>query len=138
MNKTKVDAEQADKKVIIESAIEGIEESNQVPAYMKNLEKAKAAKQAKKEGVSTEQVLEDKDNTATIVIEEQDGDENQGDVFVGLNGRAFLIQRGVEVTVPIGVLSILKNAIQTKLIQDIETREKKYKDVPRFNVRIVR
>ena len=136
MSKLKDDAEQADKEAIIESAIEGIEEADKVPAYMKNLEKAKAAKQAKKEGVSSEQIMADKERT-TIVIEEQDGDENQGDVFVGLNGRSFLIQRGVPVSVPIGVLDILKNSIQTKLLQDMETREKRYKDVPRFNVRIV-
>jgi hypothetical protein len=135
MNKTKT-AEQADKEEIIETAIDAIEEANQVPAYMKNLEKAKAAKQAKKEGVSSEQIMADKERI-TIIIEEQDGDENQGDVFVGLNGRSFLIQRGVPVSVPIGVLDILKNSIQTKLLQDIETREKRYKDVPRFNIRIV-
>lgn len=30
-------------------------------------------------------------------------------VFVGMNGRTFLIQRGVEVEVPEGVAEILKN-----------------------------
>ena len=31
------------------------------------------------------------------------------DVFVGLNGRTFLIKRGVEVDVPEGVAEILRN-----------------------------
>lgn len=42
---------------------------------------------------------------------EQGGDR---DVFVGVNGKARLIKRGVEVEVPIEVAEVLKNAIETR------------------------
>ena len=37
-------------------------------------------------------------------------DNNQSDVFVGLNGKAYLIKRGVEVEVPKGVYAILEKS----------------------------
>lgn len=41
------------------------------------------------------------------------------DVFVGLNGRTFMIKRGVEVEVPEGVAEILRNREEV-LMQIIE------------------
>jgi len=40
----------------------------------------------------------------------QESDEDSGDVFVGVNGRSFLIQRGEKVTVPEHVVEVLCNA----------------------------
>lgn len=74
----------------------------------------------------------------TIMIEEQEGDENTGDVFVSVNGHAWQIRRGFEVEVPESVVHVLKNAVITKMIQDRLTDEIKYKDVPRFNFRIIK
>lgn len=52
------------------------------------------------------------------------------DVFVGVNGKSYLIQRGVEVSVPYFVAEILQNsAIQEELakktVQDIQDRYNK-------------
>lgn len=74
----------------------------------------------------------------TIIIEEQEGDENTGDVFVEINGYAYQIRRGFEVDVPEGVVSILKNSIITKMFQNKLTDEITYKDVPRFNFRVIK
>ena len=38
------------------------------------------------------------------------GRENQDDVFVGVNGRTWLIKRGVEVEVPECVAEVIRNA----------------------------
>ena len=38
----------------------------------------------------------------------KDNDKYKDDVFVGRNGMQYLIQRGVEVRVPVGIANILK------------------------------
>lgn len=73
----------------------------------------------------------------TIMIEEQEGDENSGDVFVSINGFAYQIRRGFEVSVPESVVEILRNAITTKMWQDKQTDEIKFRNVPRFNFRVI-
>lgn len=40
------------------------------------------------------------------------------DVFVGINGVGYLIKRGEEVVVPVEVVNILENAIETRYEQD--------------------
>jgi hypothetical protein len=59
-----------------------------------------------------------KPKMVTIEIPAVEGDTGSQPVFVGLNGRSYLIKRGYEVTVPYGVYQILKNA-----------KEKRYKTV---------
>ncbi|RME56465.1 hypothetical protein D6779_10575 [Candidatus Parcubacteria bacterium] len=48
------------------------------------------------------------ENRVRIVI--QQSDEDSTDVFVGVNGRHYLIQRGEEVMVPEHVVEVLRNA----------------------------
>lgn len=57
-----------------------------------------------------------KDEMVTIRLF-KDGDKYKDDVFVGVNGKAFKIQRGVEVRVPTYVADILEQSMS----QDIAT-----------------
>jgi len=40
----------------------------------------------------------------------KDGRDYRDDVFVGVNGRKYLLQRGVEVSVPLEVAQVLRNS----------------------------
>jgi len=72
-----------------------------------------------------------------IVIPEQEGEDNQGDVFISVNGRAYQIKRGFEVEVPPEVIEVLDHAISTKMSQDMRTMEMSFKDVPRFPYKVI-
>lgn len=61
-------------------------------------------------GETPKQVALKKPNTKRIVLEENDNIPPTG-LFVGDNGRGYLIRPGEEVDVPPGVLEILSNAI---------------------------
>lgn len=73
-----------------------------------------------------------------IIIAEGEGEENQGDVFVSVNGKAWQIKRGFEVEVPQEVIEVLDHAVTTKMTQNLDTQEMYYKNVPRFAYQIVR
>lgn len=49
-----------------------------------------------------------------IHIMKTDKDGGDRDVPVGVNGKIYLIQRGVDVEVPVEVVEVLKNAIETR------------------------
>ena len=49
----------------------------------------------------------------TIKVHKTGRPDESSDVYVGVNGIGFQIQRGVEVTVPEPVLKVLENAVQT-------------------------
>lgn len=54
----------------------------------------------------------------TVVIRLfKDADKYAEDVFVGINGKSYLLQRGVEIEVPMAVAEVLKNSEQ----QDLHT-----------------
>ncbi|RAS14829.1 MULTISPECIES: hypothetical protein [Microvirgula] len=53
-----------------------------------------------------------KNDSVVIHISKERGEA--GDVFVGVNGVSYLIKRGVDVTVPRAVLSVLENAVQVE------------------------
>ena len=72
-----------------------------------------------------------------IVIDEQMGAEGNDDVFIGVNGKTYLIARGKEVVVPDYIVDALEKAIYTKYKYDGEGNVKEYK-VPRFPVRRIR
>jgi hypothetical protein len=97
----------------------------------------------KEEGIKepTEQGMvqkpKEEDKKVKIIIEEQEGDENSGDVFVSVNGYGMTIKRGFPVEIPESFVDVLRKAVITKMTQDKETDEIKYRDVPRFNFRIV-
>lgn len=65
-----------------------------------------------------------KEKTVKIKLFKDQG-RYKNDVFVGLNGRTFLIKRGVEVEVPEGVAEILKHqeeqdAVATMMMEDLQ------------------
>lgn len=72
-----------------------------------------------------------------IMIDEQEGEESQSDVFVSVNGQSFLIKRGFVVEVPEYVVHALKNCIMTTMKQDKYTEEMIYKDVPRYPFHVI-
>ncbi len=80
---------------------------------------------------------ENKDDKVRIIISEQEGDENQGDVVLGLNGKFYQIKRGFPVEIPKDLLEVLNHAIITKMSQNMETQEITYKDVPRFAYQVL-
>mgnify|MGYP000265330221 CR=1 FL=1 len=74
----------------------------------------------------------------TIIIS-RDKDDKQP-VAVGVNGRVFRMKRGVEVTVPVEVLSVLDDAIQVtmELVEDEHGIEQMVaSEVPAYNYRVV-
>ena len=72
-----------------------------------------------------------------IIISEQEGDENQGDVILGLNGKFYQIKRGFPVEIPKDLLEVLNHAVITKMTQNMATQEITYKDVPRFAYQVL-
>lgn len=49
-----------------------------------------------------------------IIIHKGEGPLGDKDVFVGVNGVGYLIQRNKEVDVPDGVVDVLRNAVETR------------------------
>lgn len=77
--------------------------------------------------------------TIRIIIDEIEGENNY--VFVGLNGQHFQLMRGVEVDVPEGVLSVLNNAVGSRIFQIIDPRtgqrEMQQRNFMRYPYRVV-
>ena len=75
--------------------------------------------------------------TACIIIEESDEIPPTG-LFLGLNGRGYMIQPGVAVTVPIGLVEILDNAkVDAPIIDPLTRRVTGTSKRSRFNYRVV-
>lgn len=53
----------------------------------------------------------------TIKVHKTGRQDESSDVYVGVNGIGFQIQRGTEVTVPEPVLKVLENAVQTVYVE---------------------
>lgn len=78
-----------------------------------------------------------KPETMKIILEENDEIPPTG-LFVGLNGRGYLIRPGEEVTVPAGVVEILEHAITSVPQMDPQTRQVVgYRDRMRYAFRRV-
>lgn len=63
-----------------------------------------------------------KEKTVCIVLDENDNIPPPG-LFIGLNGRTFMIKPGFEVNVPIGVVEILDNAVEQRPVINAQTRQ---------------
>ncbi len=77
----------------------------------------------------------------TINIAEGEGDDDKDDVFASVNAVPFQIKRGVDVSVPMSIYKVLRDASYTALeIADggdgngVNYRERQ---VPRYNIRVV-
>jgi hypothetical protein len=74
-----------------------------------------------------------------IVIDEEEGKPNYE--VVGVNGKVYQIQRGIEVAVPEEVIGVLNNAVASRLVQvklpdgRVDRQLRKYQSIP---FRIVR
>lgn len=71
-----------------------------------------------------------------IVLEENDAIPPTG-LFVGLNGRGYLIRAGEEVAVPRGVVDILNNARMAMPTTDSGGRVTGYRERQRYPFRLV-
>ena len=73
-----------------------------------------------------------------IMIDRQDNSDKNADVkCTDGQGRQFVIKRGFEVDVPIGVLNVLRESIQTTLEMN-EQGDERYTDIPRIAVRLIK
>lgn len=71
--------------------------------------------EVEEEVVDTRPQDPNRNKKAVLVIDQVEGKPNYE--TVGVNGKTYQIQRGVEVTVPWEVVHVLDNAIETRLIQ---------------------
>lgn len=60
--------------------------------------------------------------TVRIILEENDNIPPNG-LYLGLNGRGYLLRPGEEVNVPLGVIDILDHAIMSSPVVDPTTRQ---------------
>lgn len=82
-------------------------------------------------------VAKDEPEAVRILIHEQEGPGGSDDVFVQDGNKEWLVKRGVEVDVPVGVYNILRSAVITTYDPvkgqngEIEYKARNY---PRFNM----
>jgi hypothetical protein len=76
----------------------------------------------------------------TILVDESEGEANF--VFVGVNGKHYQIQRGVEVDVPPNVIEVLSHAVATRLVSVVNpvtgAREMVQRSFLRYPFRVTR
>lgn len=82
--------------------------------------------------------VDDSNEIVKIMIASASGAGGKDDVYVGANGRSFLIQRDKEVPVP----KIVVTALNLATITEYETDELgrftgETREVPRYNVRVL-
>lgn len=75
--------------------------------------------------------------TKCIILEENDNIPANG-LFLGLNGRSYILQPGVEADVPRGLIEILDHAVESRPTVDPLTRRiTGYRDRLRYPYRVV-
>ena len=67
-----------------------------------------------------------------LMIHKTEGDTGSIDVPVAVNGKTWLIKRGVEVKVPAFLVEILQNAIKQVYIQGDVSKEITMREVPAY------
>lgn len=73
----------------------------------------------------------------TIQVEENENIPNTG-LFLGLNGRGYLLKPGVPCPVPPGILEVLNNAVEKMAVVDPQTRQiTGHRDRLRYPYRVV-
>lgn len=72
-----------------------------------------------------------------IMIPSGRGPGEQAPVEVGCNGQHFLIKRDEEVEVPLGILNVLRNAVESVPQFDAQGRVTGWTQVMRHNVQVV-
>lgn len=79
----------------------------------------------KSEATETEEAVKEKDTVRIKLF--KDNGEYKDDLTIGLNGKMYKIQRGVEVEVPKGVAEIIKRSMESDqrtaaLISELESQ----------------
>jgi len=78
-----------------------------------------------------------KAETVKIILERNDAIPPTG-LFIGVNGRGYLIQTGEPVTVSLSVKEVLDNAVMSMPVMDPQTQQVLgYRDQMRYPYRIV-
>jgi len=67
-----------------------------------------------------------------LMIHKTEGDTGSIDVPVSINGKTWLIKRGVEVEVPAYVVEVLQNAVKDVYVQDDVTKSITKREVPAY------
>jgi hypothetical protein len=97
--------------------------------------KGKAGKASKAQGALSGEIIPAADRM-TIVVEENDNIPPTG-IFIGVNGRSFLIRPGENVDVPIEVVEALNDAVESTPKTDAQGNVVDYRNRLRFPYRIV-
>ena len=77
-----------------------------------------------------------KERRAVIMIDQEQGKPNYE--YVGVNGKGYQIQRGVEVEVPASVVGVLDNAIATRSVTDPNGKVIGHQDYHAVPYRVIR
>ena len=77
-------------------------------------------KQAEAQQQEVQQTGQKKDTVRFTLF--KDNVKYKGDLFVGVNGKSYLVKRGVEVELPRGVYETIKNS-QAQMVAASETME---------------
>ena len=85
----------------------------------------------------TPKVKATKAETVRIILEENDAIPPTG-LFVGLNGRGYLLKTGVPMDVPLGVKEILDHAVQKMPVVDPQDQKiVDYRDRQHYSYRLL-
>jgi hypothetical protein len=72
------------------------------------------------------------DKKVRLMIHKTEGDTGSIDVPVSVNGKTWLIRRGIEVIVPAFLVEVLENAIKDIYVQDEVTKDIVKREVPAY------
>lgn len=67
-----------------------------------------------------------------VTIFEQEGDAGREDVFIGINGVGYQIKRGSRVSLPVEVVHVLDNSVQT-IYESQPNGDTRTRQLKRFN-----
>lgn len=89
---------------------------------------------------SIKQLIRDSDKTAPVTTEQKvklmihktEGDTGSIDVPVSVNGKTWLIKRGMEVIVPAFLVEVLEHAVKDIYVQDEITKTIVKREVPAY------
>jgi hypothetical protein len=108
-----------------------------VPAEAPAIKPAKAKKSAKaSEDKPVEIISSEQNKRVRIILEENDNIPPTG-LFIGVNGRSFLIRPGEEVSVPADVVEALNDAVEDIPKLDSMNNVVDYRKKMRFPYRIL-
>jgi|SRR6056297_1145906 len=85
-------------------------------------ENEQAPAPAAKKPAAKKRTTKPKSDRVEILLEENDDIPPTG-LFLGLNGRGFMLRPGEKASVPIGIVEILENAVTSTAVLDPATKQ---------------